>query len=183
MATKKLTVDDLTQRNIDAVAAMERASHVQRTVGERVADAFAAGVGSWGFVIAQSLILSAWIIVNIALPAHDRWDPFPFILMNLVLSFQAAYASPIIMMSQNRLSKLAERRHHLDLQINMLAEQESTEILRLLRALCAHHKLVIPDEPKIEGLEQQTEPSKVVKQIEAAEKEVRRQEKAGGKPE
>ena len=177
MPKEKLTVEDLTQRNIDAIAAMERASHVHRSLGEQIADAFAWGVGSWSFIILQSLILSSWIALNAVLPSRAEWDPYPFILMNLVLSFQAAYASPIIMMSQNRQAKLSERRHHLDLQINMLAEQETTEILRLLRKLCEHHKLTSEDEPKIEGLEQQTEPSKVVKQIEAAENQVSKEQK------
>jgi uncharacterized membrane protein len=71
------------------------------TVGERIADAFAAKMGSWTFIITQSLILTAWIIVNVVAWIR-HWDPYPFILLNLALSFQAAYAAPIIMMSQNR---------------------------------------------------------------------------------
>ena len=73
--------------------------------------------------------ISAWI---------HNWDPYPFILLNLVLAFQSAYAAPILMISQNRQARLSDRRNHLDLQINMLAEQENTEILRLLRLLCEH---------------------------------------------
>jgi uncharacterized membrane protein len=70
-----------------------------------LADRVAETVGSWCFIIIQSVLLGIWIMLNmIAFIRH--WDPFPFILLNLVLSFQAAYAAPIIMMSQNRQSEI-----------------------------------------------------------------------------
>src|SRR5579875_3406650 len=75
----------------------------QLTVGDRIADAVASTVGSWPFIIVQSIILAAWIVANIILAIyHSAWDPYPFILLNLALSFQAAYAAPFVMMSQNR---------------------------------------------------------------------------------
>ncbi|HEX2025746.1 MAG TPA: DUF1003 domain-containing protein [Actinomycetota bacterium] len=78
----------------------------KRTLGERVADGVAAGVGSWPFIIVQSLLLGVWILAN-GLLIRDwfggkPFDPYPFILLNLVLSFQAAYTGPVVMMSQNR---------------------------------------------------------------------------------
>jgi uncharacterized membrane protein len=78
----------------------------QRTLGERVADGVAASVGSWPFIIIQSLLLGLWILAN-AFLIRDwlggrPFDPYPFILLNLVLSFQAAYTGPVVMMSQNR---------------------------------------------------------------------------------
>src|SRR5579883_1536127 len=73
----------------------------QLTLGARIADKVAAGVGSWPFIIIQSIILAAWITLNcIGWIAH--WDSYPFILLNLALSFQAAYSAPFVMMSQNR---------------------------------------------------------------------------------
>lgn len=88
---------------------------------ERAADAVAALVGSWRFIIVQSLVLALWIIANLG---HARWDPYPFILLNLVLSFQAAYAAPIIMMSQNRQADIDRRRAIEDFDINRKAELE-----------------------------------------------------------
>src|SRR5215471_16685186 len=129
------SVSELTHRNVEAIAKMERAAEEHRTFGDRVADRFAAVVGSWPFIIAQTAILLGWVVLNVVAWSL-AWDPYPFILLNLVLSFQAAYASPIIMMSQNRQARLNEQRNRLDLQINLLAEQETTEILRLLRKLC-----------------------------------------------
>jgi uncharacterized membrane protein len=71
------------------------------TLGERLADRVADVVGSWKFITVQSMLLVLWILLNALGPAQ-RWDPYPFILLNLMLSFQAAYTAPIIMMSQNR---------------------------------------------------------------------------------
>jgi uncharacterized membrane protein len=71
------------------------------TMGQRIADNVASTVGSWRFIIIQSSLLAFWIILNcIAWMSH--WDPYPFILLNLALSFQAAYTGPFVMMSQNR---------------------------------------------------------------------------------
>src|SRR6185295_12002015 len=126
---------ELTKQNVEKIAQMERSLDEQRTPGEHIADRFAAVVGSWSFIIVQSILLTVWVVLNLIGWAY-QWDPYPFILLNLALSFQAAFASPIIMMSQNRQEKIATRRNRLDLQINMLAEQESTETLRLLRKLC-----------------------------------------------
>ncbi len=157
------------ERNVEAIARMEHALDAQRTFGERVADGFAAAVGSWPFIIAQSVVLGVWVILNVCLVVF-RWDPYPFILLNLVLSFQAAYASPIIMMSQNRQSKIADRRNQLDLQINLLAEQESTETLRLLRKLCEHSGIDLSTEHRERVLERRTRPEEVVDLLERAVK-------------
>ena len=68
----------------------------QLTAGQRIADAVAATMGSWRFIIIQSVILLIWIILNVTAYVQ-QWDPYPFILLNLALSFQAAYAAPFIM--------------------------------------------------------------------------------------
>lgn len=93
------------------------------TAGEHLSDAFAATMGSWRFIIIQSIILLFWVFLNIV-GFIKHWDPYPFILLNLMLSFQAAYAAPIIMMSQNRQADIdrAEAKH--DYEVNMKAELE-----------------------------------------------------------
>ena len=91
--------------------------------GQRVADWVAKTVGSWRFIIIQSTLLAIWIALNIA-AFVQHWDPYPFILLNLVLSFQAAYTAPIIMMSQNRLSEVDRRNAESDYRINVKAELE-----------------------------------------------------------
>jgi uncharacterized membrane protein len=77
------------------------AADEQFTVGQKVADSVASTVGSWRFIIIQTIILVLWLIAN-SLAWAFKWDPYPFILLNLALSFQAAYSAPFVMMSQNR---------------------------------------------------------------------------------
>ncbi len=91
--------------------------------GERLADAVASNVGSWTFIVIQSLLLFLWIIAN-SVAWFMSWDPYPFILLNLVLSFQAAFTAPIIMMSQNRQSTIDRRNAQHDYDVNTKAELE-----------------------------------------------------------
>ncbi len=94
-----------------------------RTAGQRVADGVAALVGSWRFIIVQSALLALWIAANV-LGWVNAWDPYPFILLNLALSFQAAYTAPIIMMSQNRQADIDRQRASQDYDVNLKAELE-----------------------------------------------------------
>lgn len=107
-------------------------AHSERlTLGQRVADRFAAAMGSWPFIIIQSVLLIFWVALNVtAWVLH--WDPYPFILLNLALSFQAAYAAPIIMMSQNRQSEKDRLAAEHDYQINVKAEDEVKSIMHHL---------------------------------------------------
>jgi len=93
------------------------------TAGQRIADSVAATMGSWTFIIIQSILLMLWIALNITAYVK-RWDPYPFILLNLALSFQAAYAAPFIMMSQNRQQDIDRQSAENDYQINIKAELE-----------------------------------------------------------
>ena len=93
------------------------------TLGQRIADVVAATMGSWSFIIIQSIFLAIWIVLNITAYV-ENWDPYPFILLNLALSFQAAYAAPFIMMSQNRQQDVDRKAADHDHQINIKAELE-----------------------------------------------------------
>lgn len=100
---------------------------------QRASDAVAKTVGSWKFIIIQSVMFSIWVVVNV-LAIVKQWDPYPFILMNLVLSLQAAYTAPIIMMSQNRQAARDRIEAHEDYLINQKAEVEIRAILEHLAA-------------------------------------------------
>jgi uncharacterized membrane protein len=103
------------------------------TIGQRTADRIAAVVGSWWFIGIQSVLLVAWGWLN--LTAWTRhWDPYPFILMNLFLSLQAAYTAPMLMMSQNRLGARDRLEAHNDFEINRKAEEEVRAVLEHLSA-------------------------------------------------
>lgn len=110
------------------------------TFGQRIADRVALAVGSWPFILAQSGMLFFWMAFNVylALMEHTHpgylkaWDPYPFILLNLVLSFQAAYTGPVVMMSQNRQSEKDRLTAQNDYEVDRKAEQEVEVILRHL---------------------------------------------------
>jgi len=117
------------------------------TFGQRAADGVARVMGSWRFVITQSLLLAAWTVLNVVAWVR-HWDPYPFILMNLMLSLQAAYTAPVIMMSQNRQAERDRLEAHNDFLINQKTEEEVRAILEHLsaqdQALTAIHAALNP---------------------------------------
>jgi uncharacterized membrane protein len=110
-------VDDIYQRDL--------------TRGERVAIAVTQIVGSWTFVVVQSLFLAAWIVLNVAGWAW-RWDPYPFILLNLVLNVIASYTAPLILMAQNRDAERDRLMTQEDFETNRQVAAEVGNILRVL---------------------------------------------------
>jgi len=123
------------RRELRALFAQEREMAEPRlTLGQKVADGVASTMGSWPFIIIQSAILCAWIALNVT--AYIRhWDEYPFILLNLALSFQAAYAAPFIMMSQNRQAEIDRMAAATDHQVNIKAELEVEALHQKLDAL------------------------------------------------
>jgi len=119
------------------------------STGQRVADAVARVVGGWPFILIQSAIILGWMAVNGFLayqaavnPGYFRaWDPYPFILLNLVLSFQAAYTGPIVMMSQNRQAEKDRLMAEQDYRVNIRAEEE----IKVLMEHLAHQDELILD--------------------------------------
>ncbi|MGE0221873.1 MAG: DUF1003 domain-containing protein [Acetobacteraceae bacterium] len=137
-------------------------------LGAHIADRVAATVGSWRFIIIQSVILLAWIAANVvAFIRH--WDPYPFILLNLVLSFQAAYTAPVIMMSQNRQAEIDRRHAEHDYRVNVKAELEiellhqKIDLLReqeIARLTDVIHRLTRHLAPEVvEAMEKEQRPS------------------------
>ena len=122
----------------------------QLTMGDRVADSVARFGGSWSFIIAFGVVLVAWVAVNVVLSTR-AWDPFPFILLNLVLSMLAAVQAPVIMMSQNRQDAKDRLRSELDFAVNRKAETEITQLAAKLNQiedrLCDVEELVTRREP------------------------------------
>ena len=93
------------------------------TTGQKISDTVAKTVGSWKFIIIQSICILGWITYN-SVNNANVWDPYPYILLNLMLSFQAAYTAPAIMMSQNRLSEIDRQQANNDFEVNVKAELE-----------------------------------------------------------
>jgi len=102
--------------------------------GQRLADSVASGMGSWRFIIIQTIIVAVWMIANVV-GFIFHWDVYPYILLNLLFSTQAAYAAPIIMMAQNRQNE--RDRHHAeqDFKTNVEAKKEIEQLLEKLNSI------------------------------------------------
>jgi uncharacterized membrane protein len=128
---------DPAERNIRAIADLEREALHERTTADRIGDVISAITGSVPFGVVHALWFLAWGLINTGtIPGIEPFDPFPFGFLTLVVSLEAIFLSVFVLMSQNRMTRQADKRAHLDLQIDLLAEQELTTILHMLGALC-----------------------------------------------
>lgn len=139
----------LVAQNVETVAQIEAAERRRRSAAERVSDALAQMAGTGWFAGLNLAGFAGWIAWNTGLLPGPPIDPFPFSFLTLVVSLEAIFLSIFVLISQNTLTRLSERRAHLDLQINLLAEQESTKTLALLERIA--QELHIP--PPAEGRE------------------------------
>jgi uncharacterized membrane protein len=125
------------RKNIRAIADLEERALHQRGAADRLSDAISRKTGSGPFALFHLIGFSLWLLVNMGIvPGIEPFDPYPFNFLTLVVSLEAIFLSVFVLMSQNRLTRQAEKRAHLDLQVNMLAEQELTAILRMVQGLC-----------------------------------------------
>ena len=122
------------------------------TLGQRAADAIAKFAGSWAFIFAFTGVLLLWMVVNTILAA-DAFDPFPFILLNLVLSCVAAIQAPLIMMSQNRQEEKDRRRVENDYKVNLKTEIMIEDLHDKVNAILAKQSAL---EKKLQEQEDQT---------------------------
>jgi uncharacterized membrane protein len=132
---------------------VNKVANEQMTMGQKVADKVAATVGSWPFIIIQSIVLAFWLVLN-SVAWIKGWDPYPFILLNLALSFQAAYSAPFVMMSQNRQAEKDRLTAQNDYLCDTKGEEEirnimehlehqDTVIVQILQRMEAQHKEVL----------------------------------------
>ena len=135
-------------RHIETVAALERQSLEQRSRGEQIGDVVSAHTGTMFMVVLHAALFAAWIVLNEGLvPGVRPFDPFPFGLLTLIVSLEAIFLSLFLLISQNRLTRQADRRAELDLQVNLLIETETTKMLVIMDRICrklgiAYHQLV-----------------------------------------
>jgi len=125
------------------------------TWGNRIADRVASTMGSWRFIIVMSTVLAAWIALNI-IAWVEHWDPYPFILLNLALSFQAAYAAPVIMMSQNRQEAKDRLRAQKDYETDLKAEAHIERCHLLLEGIHANLEEVLELQRRQQALLEQS---------------------------
>ena len=164
--SKQDSIERQTAQNVRLIAELENAAHLQRTLGDRVADAITRFCGTMVFLWVHVAWFAIWIFTNSILRGRAV-DPFPFNLLTLAVSLEAIFLSTFILISENRQSRVDERRSHLDLQINLLAEQENTKMLKLLKEIAQKVGVESHNDPEIAVLEQATLPQKLLQQIDA----------------
>jgi len=143
-------------RNIEAIAALEREALHERSTLDRFSDAVTNAAGSSAFLALHVVWFATWIGLNVF--RHPAFDPFPFTFLMLIVSLEAIFLTGFVLMSQNRMTRQADKRAHLDLQVNLLAEQELTAMLQMLRALCQRSGVTVTSrEPRVEQLLEETD--------------------------
>ncbi|HEY6212123.1 MAG TPA: DUF1003 domain-containing protein [Vicinamibacterales bacterium] len=125
--------DDPIAQNIRAIVELAQKARDDRSAVDRVADAVARVAGSIPFLVFHAVWFASWIGWN---ATRFAFDPFPFSLLNLVVVLEAVFLTSVVLMTQNHMTRLGDRRAHLDLQVNLLAEQELTAMLHMLHGLC-----------------------------------------------
>jgi uncharacterized membrane protein len=164
------SVEELTRRNVEAIHRLENQTQRPERALDAVADKVSAFCGSTPFLWVHVLWFAAWIGGNVSLGAR-AFDPYPFTFLTLVVSLEAIFLSSFILISQNRASRVSERRNELDLQINLLTEQENTKMLELLQRISSAVGVTDHGDPSLDALEQATRPDKLAEQIDRAAQE------------
>jgi uncharacterized membrane protein len=159
------SLEELMQRNVEIIGELEKSAHAQRSYTDRMADAISRFAGSMKFVFLHVGWFGLSIAFNSlpAIPSEWQFDRFPFTFLTFVVSLEAIFLSTFILISQNHEERLAQRRTHLDLQINLLSEQENSLMLRMLESI--EKKLEIPSQPHAKALQEATSPEAIVDEI------------------
>ncbi len=162
------SAEQLTEQNVERVTRLEEAAREQRTPADRLAERISNFCGSMTFVWVNVCWFGSWILFN-SIPGMPHIDPFPFILLTLMVSLEAIFLSTFILISQNLDKRISERRSHLDLQLNLLSEQENTKMIIMLHAIAAKVGADLSHDPQLRALSEETQPERLIKQIEARE--------------
>jgi uncharacterized membrane protein len=135
MATTKLAGP--ARKNIESIADLEREFLSRRSLVDRVSDRITTFAGSITFVVLHIGWFAAWVLWNRGQEAAGRtpFDPYPYIFLNLALSIEAVLLATFVLITQNRQARQSDQWAHLSLQVNLLAEQETTKMLRMLQAI------------------------------------------------
>lgn len=162
------SVDQLTDRNIRTIVELGRAARATSSLGQRLATAVAAYCGSMTFVWIHVAWFTAWIVLNTSPWLARHPDPFPFTFLTLIVSLEAIFLSAFILISQSQENRLTEQRSQLDLQINLLTEQENTEMLKILRRVADKVGVAVDPDLDLAAFEAAIRPEKLAEQLEQA---------------
>jgi uncharacterized membrane protein len=160
------------EQNIQALLEHRKEQESNRTGHERMADAITSFAGSMRFVYIHLVIFGSWIVINLDwVPGIPAFDP-SFVVLAMVASVEAIFLSTFVLISQNRMAALADRRADLDLQISLLAEHEVTRLITLVVAMAERMGVEAAQDPELTELSQDVAPEKVMQKMEAGERAI-----------
>ncbi len=170
-------------RNIRAMLAVRQRFEHRKTLDEKIALKVTAFTGKMRFVYMQAGVVVVWVALNLhAVPFIAPWDPFPFTFLAVIASIEAIFLATLVLVGENRMQQLADRRADLDLQVNLLAEREITRVLAAVDAIARHVGARIPAAPDLDALKRDVAPERVLEEIELAEKEASDPSSVGDRP-
>lgn len=158
-------------RNIQGLLEMRREEERQRSSQDRISDAITRFTGSLRFVYTDAVLFGGWIVWNLAwIPGLSVFDP-SFVALAMIASVEAIFLSTFVLISQNRMQALADRRAELDLQISLLSEHEVTQVMILLNAVADHLGVMRSSDPAIQEVKQDVDPRPVLHAIDGTAKQ------------
>lgn len=156
------------ERNIGALVDTNREAERRRTLEERLADAITRFTGSMLFVYIHLVIYGGWILMNLGWIPGPRFDP-TFVALAMVASVEAIFLSTFILIHQNRMARISERRAELDLQISLLAEHEITKLLMVVSEIAERMQTKSAHDPEVTDFQRDVQPREILEEIEKRE--------------
>jgi uncharacterized membrane protein len=166
------SIEDLTRSNIQAILQLERERQARRPWAYRAAASIAGFCGTAPVLWLHAAFFAGWLMFN---SSRLAFDPYPFTFLTMVVSLEAIFLAFFIMIGQNIASRESERRHQLDLQINLLNEREMTAMLRLMARMADKLEISAADQAEARNFGHNTDPLALLDQIVSAERAARRQ--------
>jgi uncharacterized membrane protein len=160
--------DQPVDRDIEAVARLERTAYETRSRVDHIAALITRKAGTGTTVVLHGVWFFIWIIVNVRIVGIEPFDPYPFSLLTTIVSLEAIFLTLFVLISQNRMSHEADKRAELDLQVNVLAEREATMTLKILHAISSHLGLKGPASKELAALLKETKLDELSDKLEKA---------------
>lgn len=160
---------EITRRNVRTVRQLEELAVADPSLADRVGSFIARFAGSIYFALVHVVLVVAWIAAN-SIPGLPHWDPYPYTFLTMWASLEGVFIASFILIAQNYAMRLSERRAQLDLQVNLLAEQETTKSLELLEAIARKVGAQSGDDPEVAALAEATRLDTLSSQIDETER-------------
>ncbi len=166
-------LSEVVKRNIRTLLEVRRQLERKKSMQDRVADGITAFSGSMLFCYLHLLWFGVWVVWNTGLIGLAPFDPYPFGFLTMIVSLEAIFLSTFVLISQNRMSQMADQRADLDLHVNLLAEYEVTKLLKIVDAMAKHAHVPIHD-PEMKDLEAQVAPEELLQELEREHERLQR---------